>query len=112
VVGGTIITIAIAALASGFTVPMSKAGKSVSLTDIRLTVFDIGATAGAALTYLIAFLAIGVVQRFYLQHELWRVIAQSLRLDNLDAAADVVAEGAPVGALGEGLADSLDVAGF
>jgi uncharacterized membrane protein YjgN (DUF898 family) len=112
VVGGTIITIAIAALASGFMVPMANAGKSVSLTDIRLTVLDIGATAGAALTYLIAFLAIGVVQRFYLQHELWRVIAQSLRLDNLDAAADVVAEGAPVGALGEGLADSLDVAGF
>jgi hypothetical protein len=58
------------------------------------------------------FLAIGVVQRFYLQHELWRVVVQSLRLDNLDAAAHVTNEGVPAGALGEGLADSLDVAGF
>jgi hypothetical protein len=53
-----------------------------------------------------------VVQRFYLQHELWRAVAQSLRLDNLASTANVVAEGVPVGALGEGLADSLDVAGF
>jgi hypothetical protein len=58
------------------------------------------------------YLAIGVAQRFYLQHELWRVVAQSLRLDDLDAAANVTNEGVPAGALGEGLVDSLDVAGF
>jgi hypothetical protein len=109
VVGGGVV---IAALADGFMVPMAKVGKSVNLSDIHLTVFEIVGLAGAALTYLMTFLAIGLVQRFYLQHELWRVVAQSLRLDDLNAVADVIAEGVPVGALGEGLADNLDVAGF
>jgi hypothetical protein len=89
-----------------------KLGKAASVSDVTLTVSEIGGAAGLVLIYLVTFLAIGVVQRFYLQHELWRAVAQSLRLDNLDSAANVVAEGVPAGALGEGLADSLDVAGF
>jgi uncharacterized membrane protein YjgN (DUF898 family) len=111
-VGATLVLMAIAGVSSHLMAPMGKLGKAASVSDLALTVSEIGGAAGLVLIYLVTFLAIGVVQRFYLQHELWRAVAQSLRLDNLDSAANVVAEGVPVGALGEGLADSLDVAGF
>jgi hypothetical protein len=111
-VGATLVLMAIAGVSSDLMAPMGKLGKAARVSDVTLTVSEIGGAAGLVLIYLITFLAIGVVQRFYLQHELWRAVAQSLRLDNLASTANVVAEGVPVGALGEGLADSLDVAGF
>jgi uncharacterized membrane protein YjgN (DUF898 family) len=104
-IGGTIIGVAATGLLRGRTLATGSLGTTPNVTDI-------GSVAALAIVYLVMFLAIGVVQRFYLQHELWRVVVQSLRLDNLDAAAHVTNEGVPAGALGEGLADSLDVAGF
>jgi uncharacterized membrane protein YjgN (DUF898 family) len=111
-VGATLVLMAIAGVSSDLMAPMGKLGKAARVSDVTLTVSEIGGAAGLLLIYLVTFLAVGVVQRFYLQHELWRAVAQSLRLDNLASTANVVAEGVPVGALGEGLADSLDVAGF
>ena len=68
--------------------------------------------AGILISYLIVFLAVGVVQRFYLTREMWRVIATSLTVAHLEAADGVAARGEAVNALGEGLADGLDIAGF
>ena len=104
-ISGTIAATAVALLSTGKPQAIGRFGATPGVAEI-------GVLAGLAVLYLVTFLAIGVAQRFYLQHELWRVVAQSLRLENLDAAANVMAEGVPVGALGEGLADSLDVAGF
>jgi uncharacterized membrane protein YjgN (DUF898 family) len=104
-IGGTIIAAGIAIFAKGKFVALGEFGAVPSMVEI-------GSGAALMIVYLLTFLAVGVVQRFYLQHDLWRVVAQSLRLDHLETAANVVNEGTPVGALGEGLADSLDVAGF
>jgi uncharacterized membrane protein YjgN (DUF898 family) len=67
---------------------------------------------GIMVGYLIVGLSIGVVQRYFLQHELWRTIASTLTIGNVSAVDAVIAKGDAVNALGEGLADGLDVAGF
>lgn len=81
------------------------------LSDLK----DIGVIvliAGGALGYLIVILAAGVVQRFFMQHEYWRTIAGSLTVIKAEAMEEVAAKGDLAHALGEGLADGLDVAGF
>ncbi len=62
--------------------------------------------------YLVLALAALAVQRLFLQHELWRLIIDSLMVSGLSAADDVSARGAAASAVGEGLVDGLDVAGF
>lgn len=62
--------------------------------------------------YFILALAAGAVMRIYLIGEVWRRVAQSVTVHNVEAADDVAALGAQASAVGEGLADSLDVAGF
>jgi uncharacterized membrane protein YjgN (DUF898 family) len=62
--------------------------------------------------YVMAILALWAVTRIYLIHDVWQKVSQSTTVYNLAAAEDVVAEGKPVTALGEGFADSLDVVGF
>lgn len=70
--------------------------------------FLVGVIAG----YLLAAVALGAVIRIYLNRDVWVLVAQSTVVHNLAAAADVAGQGETVGALGEGFADSLDVAGF
>ena len=67
---------------------------------------------GGVLGYLVVLIAIGVVQRYYLTREMWRVIVGALTISHLETADGVVARGAAANALGEGFADGLDVAGF
>ena len=62
--------------------------------------------------YLLAAIAVGAVVRLYLNRDVWRLVAQSTIVHNLAAADDIVGQGEAVGALGEGLADGLDIAGF
>lgn len=64
------------------------------------------------LGYVCMALAYGMVLRIYLTHDLWRRVAESVRVIDLTAAENVTAQGQLVGALGEGFADSLDVVGF
>lgn len=64
------------------------------------------------LGYLVFVLAAGVVMRVYLMRDLWARVATSISVHNIEAAANVTAEGDLVNALGEGFADGLDVAGF
>ncbi len=66
----------------------------------------------AVLGYLLILLGLGVAYRYFLQHQLWRAIVDSLTIRNLEAAAGVVARGKKINALGEGLLDGLDIAGF
>ena len=62
--------------------------------------------------YIVTALAVGVVIRIYLMRDLWQRVAQSVTVQNLAAADNVTAQGELVSALGEGFANSLDVAGF
>jgi uncharacterized membrane protein YjgN (DUF898 family) len=64
------------------------------------------------LGYVMSVLAFWAVTRIYLIHDVWRRVAWSVTVHNLTTAEDVVAEGKPVIALGEGFVDSLDVVGF
>ena len=62
--------------------------------------------------YLALVLCIGVVMRVYLTHGIWERVVTSVTAHNLDLADNVKVRGALASALGEGFADSLDVAGF
>jgi hypothetical protein len=60
--------------------------------------------------YLVLVLCIGVVARIYLVRGVWERVVTSTTVHNLDGAEGV--QGAMASALGEGFADSLDIAGF
>jgi uncharacterized membrane protein YjgN (DUF898 family) len=62
--------------------------------------------------YLLLVLCIGVVIRVYLTRGIWERVVTSVTAHNLERADDVRVRGASASALGEGFADSLDVAGF
>jgi uncharacterized membrane protein YjgN (DUF898 family) len=62
--------------------------------------------------YLALALAFSVVTRLYLSRDLWLRVLASLHVSGLEAAANVSARGDLASALGEGIADGLDVAGF
>lgn len=68
--------------------------------------------ASVVIGYLLVAIALGAVIRLYLNRDVWRLVALSTVVHNLAAADDVAGQGATVGALGEGFADGLDVAGF
>ena len=66
----------------------------------------------ATIGYLSFILAMNVVLRVYLQRDLWMRLVQSVTVHDLEAAANVSATGDLANAIGEGLADGLDVVGF
>jgi hypothetical protein len=65
-----------------------------------------------AVGYLALILAMNVVMRMYLLRDVWARVVSSTTVYNIEAAANVAAEGELANALGEGFADGLDVAGF
>jgi hypothetical protein len=62
--------------------------------------------------YLVIALIAGVVVRVYLTRGVWERVVTSVTAYNLDHADAVQVRGDLVSALGEGLVDGLDVAGF
>jgi uncharacterized membrane protein YjgN (DUF898 family) len=66
----------------------------------------------SVVSYVVTALALTAIIRIYLMRDLWARIATSTTVYNLSAADNVIAKGEAAGALGEGLADSLDVGGF
>ena len=66
----------------------------------------------AGIGYLVFALAINVVIRVYPLRDLWARVLASTDVHGIEAAANVSAKGELASALGEGIADGLDVAGF
>jgi uncharacterized membrane protein YjgN (DUF898 family) len=64
------------------------------------------------LNYLVIALFAGVVVRVYLVRGLWERVVTSATAHDLESADNVRAMGSLASALGEGLADGLDVVGF
>ncbi|MCP4616838.1 MAG: DUF898 domain-containing protein [Bradyrhizobium sp.] len=62
--------------------------------------------------YLAFALGLSVVTRLYLSRDLWARVLSTTVVTNLAAAANVAAKGDLATAVGEGIADGLDVAGF
>ena len=82
------------------------------LLQTRGDAFTIALTIAMFLAYFCAGLAVGALQRYFLQRGLWRAVATTSFVFHVDALAAVASRGAAAHALGEGLADGLDVAGF
>jgi hypothetical protein len=66
----------------------------------------------AMIGYLAYILALNVVLRVYLLRDVWVRVLASTNVHGIGAAANVAAKGDLASALGEGLADGLDVVGF
>jgi uncharacterized membrane protein YjgN (DUF898 family) len=66
----------------------------------------------AMIGYLAFILALNVVLRVYLLRDVWVRVLASTNVHGIEAAANVAAKGDLASALGEGLADGLDVVGF
>ena len=62
--------------------------------------------------YLALALGLSVVSRLYLTRDLWTRVLATTDVFNISAAANVAARGDLASAVGEGIADGLDVAGF
>jgi uncharacterized membrane protein YjgN (DUF898 family) len=103
--------VAYLALSAGLVASMSGASikqffaPQVFSKSIPLLVF-----AGAG--YLAFALALNVVLRVYLLRDIWVRVLASTSVNGVEAAANVSARGDLATALGEGIADGLDVAGF
>jgi hypothetical protein len=65
-----------------------------------------------AVGYLTFILAMNVVMRVYLLRDLWARVIETVTVHDLDTSANVSATGDLANAIGEGLADGLDVVGF
>jgi Bacterial protein of unknown function (DUF898) len=90
-----------------------KFDASISLdTNFLVASQKLPVMASSGFGYLLAALALGAVLRIYLTGDVWQRVAASVTVQNLNAADDVTAEGQMAGALGEGFANSLDLAGF
>jgi hypothetical protein len=72
----------------------------------------LGLLAAWTVGYLLAIVVLNVVVRVYLIRDLWALLCASVTVRGVEAADAVSARGLPSSALGEGLADGLDVAGF
>lgn len=83
-------------------------GEQRMLAALQHPAFMVGGGVG----YLLVAVAVGAVVRLYLNRDVWARVAQSTLVYNLAAADDVSGQGETVGAVGEGFADSLDIAGF
>jgi uncharacterized membrane protein YjgN (DUF898 family) len=62
--------------------------------------------------YLVLILGLNVVMRLYLLRDVWVRVLASTHVHGIEDAANVSAKGELASALGEGLADGLDVVGF
>lgn len=72
----------------------------------------LGVGIGIGVNYLVLLLSYGVVVHIYTQQRVWKIVANACRMHNPIAVANVHAAGEPVNALGEGLIDGMDLAGF
>ncbi len=100
-------------IAAMVAVPMTIAGVADwDAQDVARALQHPAVLAATGLGYVAAALAVGAVLRIYLLRDLWGRVADTATVYNLAAADNVSARGQLVSALGEGFADSLDVAGF
>ena len=95
----------VAAMASGSFETLSQ-GVSALTPETAVVI------ALSLLAYLGLLIGWGVIQRYFLGRGLWAAAVGSVTVANLSVADHVAAVGAPASAVGEGLADALDVGAF
>ena len=102
----------LAALVLGFVFSLPVSLAETLLSDAPVPALRYVLIAAGVVGYLLAIVGLGALYRYYLQFRLWAGVVATLQIRNLAAAAGVAARGEAANALGEGLADGLDVAGF
>lgn len=100
VAGGMIFVVALSGVSAEEMFAGDNAGKSIPMVVMMV------------IGYFAVALAVNIVMRVYLQRDLWAKVLQTVEVHDIAAAADVRGSGQLAGALGEGFADGLDVAGF
>ena len=108
-----LLSTAFAIVIGGFAALVAGVGHAVSgaaapnalATSIPLAIVTV-------IGYLALALGFSVVTRLYLSRDLWVRVLASTDVHGIEAAANVSARGDLASALGEGIADGLDVAGF
>ena len=73
---------------------------------------EIVGTAVALICYVVTALGFSTIYRATVLLSLWQLGMESLQLSGLSALDKVKATGRPSSALGEGLADALNVGGY
>jgi uncharacterized membrane protein YjgN (DUF898 family) len=108
---GLLVVAVFSALAAGaagvFFAGIGKPGLAALASHPPIWIF-----AAYGVWYLGLLLALGVIGRIFALQRVWRRVAGACVLLNPDAATHVTAAGEAASALGEGLADGLDFAGF
>lgn len=100
IAGGAFLLVALSGVPAEEVFGGDNAAKSIPMVVIMV------------LGYFALALAINIVMRVYLQRDLWAKVLETIEVHNIAAAADVRGSAQLAGALGEGFADGLDVAGF
>ncbi|HXH47267.1 MAG TPA: DUF898 family protein [Bradyrhizobium sp.] len=100
VAGGMMFVVALSGVSAEEMFAGDNAGKSIPMVVMMV------------IGYFAVALAVNIVMRVYLQRDLWAKVLQTVEVHDIAAAADVRGSGRLAGALGEGFADGLDVAGF
>jgi len=95
----------VAAVAFAFTIGASLQGKYPQLAPA------LGA-AGSVAGYVIGMLGLSAIYQATVKLSLWRLGVESLELSGITVLNQVKAAGTPSSAVGEGLADALNVGGF
>jgi hypothetical protein len=65
-----------------------------------------------AAVYLLAVTLIGTAYRYFLQHQLWREIIETMTVRGIESLSEAHTAGEAASALGEGMLDGLDMGGF
>ena len=73
---------------------------------------EVAGAAGGVASYVIVMLGYSTIYQGTVKLTFWRSGMESIALDGLSALDEVKAEGAPSSAVGEGLADALNVGSF
>ena len=77
--------------------------------DVRLTVPML---VGFAAIYLFVLTLIGAAYRYFLQHQIWREIIDTMTVRGIESLSEAHKAGDAASALGEGMLDGLDMGGF
>jgi hypothetical protein len=99
------------AMGIGAGIVLGTIGTAASIGKMG-TAGEIAATLAALIGYVITALGYSTIYRATVLFSLWQLGMESLQLSGLSALEKVKATGRPSSAIGEGLADALNVGGY
>src|SRR5581483_10834056 len=90
--------------------PVHVSASATEAQKMQIVMQNLWVLGGLGFGYILMALTAGVLLRIYLMRDVWQRVVDTVTVHNLQAADNVTAQGHLVSALGEGFADSLDIA--